>query len=292
MLEQINTFILSYDYGIFIGFGILSSAALYFIWGKKSEFSLKAIDNTLATIAITIMNLFVATIFFEDINNFMQSIYQSLHIPHLSPEIWTTIPFALVCIIGLLISDFAGYLFHRFMHTKWAWPAHAAHHSDTHVNAFTTFRVHVCESVLVMTGSIFLLTWLQIPEAIPVVYIFKMLLNMYVHINADIHHGPFKYLLASPRYHRWHHADIPEAYGKNLANIFPFYDKLFGTYYVPGPCTVPMGALETGVKDTDVLDLVFYPFKEWGRLIKETFRSKTYANAQEVKTPEPKMENV
>ena len=74
----------------------------------------------------------------------------------------------------------------------------------------------------------------------------SMVLNMYVHMDLDWTHGPLRYVIASPRLHRRHHADVPEAYGKNLANVFPFYDVMFGTDYVPGPCRERMGRSTAG----------------------------------------------
>ena len=89
------------------------------------------------------------------------------------------------------------------------------------------------------------------------------LLNCYVHIDIDFGHGPFKYLLASPRLHRWHHADHPDASGKNLASIFPFYDVFFGTYYLPGRCDKPVGALSDDVPAFNLVAQVALPFTRW-----------------------------
>jgi sterol desaturase/sphingolipid hydroxylase (fatty acid hydroxylase superfamily) len=77
-------------------------------------------------------------------------------------------------------------------------------------------------------------------------------------------HGPLRLLIASPRFHRWHHADVPEAHGKNLANIFPLFDWMFGTYRVPGPCNAPVGA--AGIPRNDVVKLTLWPLLEWARL--------------------------
>ena len=56
----------------------------------------------------------------------------------------------------------------------------------------------------------------------------------------------------------------PEAYGKNLANVFPFFDWMFGTYRVPGPCNAPLGA--TDIPRNDVVRLTLWPLLEWARL--------------------------
>lgn len=114
-----------------------------------------------------------------------------------------------------------------------------------------------------MTVSyILLLTWLQIPQALPFVIVFYILHNKYVHMDLDFEHGSLKYLIASPVHHRWHHADVPEAYGKNLANVMPVYDVMFGTFYNPGKCDAPMGALMTGVEDKSAIAIMTYPFRE------------------------------
>ena len=95
-------------------------------------------------------------------------------------------------------------------------------------------------------------------------------------MNLDWEHEPFWWMVASPAYHRWHHADLPEAYGKNIANLIPLWDVLFGTYYSPGKCPkdAPMGALKSGVSDTNLFHIYAYPFLEWGRLIGEAVTGK------------------
>mgnify|MGYP000188654932 FL=1 len=121
---------------------------------------------------------------------------------------------------------------------------------------------------------ILLLTWMQIPQAIPFVVIFYSLHNKYVHMDLDFEHGPLKYLIASPVYHRWHHADVPEAYGKNLANVMPIYDVIFGTFYSPGKCNEPMGALKSGIADKNPILIFIYPFQEWARLIRASWANR------------------
>lgn len=276
--ETLNNILNSYSLLIWFCFGVGASFILYFIFGRKAELSKSAFDNTIVTILMMVTNGLCAFMFNEEINGFMQSVYSLLYIPTLNPDVWNTVPFALACILGVVISDFSDYWTHRFMHTKWGWPAHAGHHSDTHVNAFTTFRMHYMEALIKNVGLIFLLTWMQIPEALPIVYVSKTLFTMYTHIDLDIDHGPFKYLIASPTHHRWHHADVPAAYGKNLANVVPLYDVMFGTFYMPGPCHEEMGAKKTGVTDTNLIALLVYPFTEWGRLLKNDVKTKWTAS--------------
>lgn len=264
-----------FDWILKVGFGtqimlaLLAKYVLYFAFKKASELSAHADANMLTSIVIASFNLVAVFLFVDDVNDFLQAQYDALGIPTLDPAIWDNLPLFVVCIIGIVTKDFADYWSHRAMHTRWGWPTHAAHHSDTHVNAFTGLRVHFLESFLMTIAYVVLLTWMQIPEIIPIVALFYAVQGIYIHLDLDWDHGPFKYLFASPRYHRWHHADVPDAYGKNLASVIPLFDVMFGTYYNPGVCKEKMGALNTGVPDKNPLLIYIYPFREWGDLIRE-----------------------
>ena len=105
----------------------------------------------------------IVIFFLNDANAYIQSAYTALHIPTLDPAIWDNVPVWIFCIIGVAAKDFVDYWNHRLMHTKWGWPTHAAHHSDTHVNAFTANRIHFLEAMIMTTSYVLLMTWIQIP---------------------------------------------------------------------------------------------------------------------------------
>jgi sterol desaturase/sphingolipid hydroxylase (fatty acid hydroxylase superfamily) len=196
--------------------------------------------------------------------DFLQMAYGALGVPSIPKSFWDGWPVALQVLLFLLALDFTDYWNHRLMHTRWVWPIHAIHHSDSDVNGFTSLRVHLLETLLMRGTHIFFLSWLGFSHiATGAVILFLSLLNVYVHANVDWHHGRFHLLLASPRFHRWHHADATEARGKNLANIFPFYDWMFGTHYNPGPCNAVMGT--PGVPDKSAWQLMVFPFTAWYR---------------------------
>ncbi|NNE87884.1 MAG: sterol desaturase family protein [Silicimonas sp.] len=254
--------------------GLASIFLLYFLAGKKEELSRNAVLNSSATICVFAFNMFLIMKYHMALNGWLQEQYNAIGIPTLPKGTWDAYPLILTSLLGLLAKDFADYWNHRLMHTKWGWPTHAAHHSDTHVNALTTYRVHFLEMFVMSASYILLLTWLQMPQAIPFVALCAALHNMYVHLDVDWRHGPVKYLVASPYFHRWHHADTPEAYGKNLANIVPLWDVMFGTYHDPGKIEAPMGLRESGVNDTNPVAILFFPFMEWGRMLRRKWQHK------------------
>ena len=249
---------------LLVGFGMMLLAAMY--RGRAKVFNKKALAGIAATIALFIANIFIIPFVMMAVDG-LQALLDSYNIARVSNETWSSLPFVLVAAIAIFLGDFIDYWNHRFMHMKWIWPVHAVHHSDHELNAFTTFRVHALEVLIMRTSHVIGLAWLGLPaEAVGFAAILFTFHNMYVHTDVDWNHGPLKYVIASPRFHSWHHADFPEAFGKNLANVFPFFDVMFGTYYVPSKCDHPMGA--QGVPHADVVGLLAYPVSEWSRMAK------------------------
>jgi sterol desaturase/sphingolipid hydroxylase (fatty acid hydroxylase superfamily) len=233
--------------------------------GWRLSWSRRTVAGVLTTLSLFHVNfLFVPVVWLA--SEKIKELYGALGIPAVPTEVWTGVPVWLMVPFAILAQDFANYCNHRLMHTAWLWPVHAIHHSDPDVTGLTAYRVHMLEGLVMWTSYTVLLTWLGLPaDVIGLGAIFLVLHNIYVHINVDIHHGPFELALASPRYHRWHHADVEEAHGKNLANVFPFYDWAFGTYYNPGRCDERVGA--EGVPENDVVQLLLFPLQAWARMI-------------------------
>ncbi len=231
-------------------------------------------EGTLANTLVSIGLWFIGPLLFAGyVNEIIAAVhsgYHSLGIPRLHASVWTGMPVPLVMLITLICHDFCDYWNHRFMHLRWVFPVHAVHHSDTHVDGLTTFRAHGLEKVVMQASYILLISWMNVP-ALPAVGLWFLvtLHNCYVHLDLDWTHGPFRHVLASPRFHRWHHADVPIAYGKNLANILPIWDVMFGTYINPGRCAAPMGSLELDIPSTNLPRLLIWPVVGWGRLIRE-----------------------
>ncbi len=232
--------------------------------GWRLSWSRRAVESVAATLAIFHINIVLVPGIWL-LSEQIKTLYGLLGIPSVPGTVWENLPVWALSLVAILAHDFANYWNHRLMHMKWLWPVHAIHHSDPVVNALTTYRIHVLESLVMWSSYTILLTWLGLPAgAIGIGALILLLHNIYVHIDVDWGHGPLRMLVASPRFHRWHHADMPEAYGKNLANVFPFFDWMFGTYRVPGPCNAPMGA--TGVPRNDVVQLTLWPLLEWSQM--------------------------
>ena len=240
---------------------------------KREELSRLAVRNASASVVIWGLNVAVMTLCWPELSAGVQALYEGVGLPTLPEDAWDGVPVVVAMVVAVAARDFADYWNHRAMHTRWLWPTHAAHHSDTHVNAFTASRIHVLEAFVMMASYVLLLTWMQLPELIPFVLLVNVVHTMYVHMDLPWTHGPLRLLIASPVFHRWHHADTPEAYGKNLANVMPLWDWLFGTYDPPREMDgVRMGAVDSGVPDTDPVAIYVLPFRQWAAMIRRRVR--------------------
>lgn len=201
--------------------------------------------------------------------------YAKLGLPEVPLEFWQAQPFWVTALAVLLVYDFCYYWIHRLTHaSRWLWPLHAVHHSERHMHFLSSLRGHFLEWLLIYAMLIVMMTWLGLSiVSVATIYLIRELSQFYTHSNINWNHGPLRYVIVSPRMHRWHHVDLPEAHDKNFATIFSFIDVLFGTYYNPRPShDLPTGVPE--LPSNDLLKLLTHPFMEWGRLARETWGSK------------------
>ena len=243
-----------------------------FTWGKR------LMSGVLANLVIAIANsLLIGPVVIIGVTA-VQHWINAVGLPTLPSSLWEPFPRWALIAFSVVAIDFSDYWSHRLLHTRWFWPIHAIHHSDPDVTATTSLRVHALEGAVMTLTTTILLGWLGMPPVdAGLAAILKVILNCYVHVNVDWTHGPLRLWIASPRWHRWHHADVPAAYGKNLASIFPMFDVLFGTHYEPGPCRERLGG--EGLPENNFLLLMIWPFIEWGKMIAAAFpRAKTLSS--------------
>jgi sterol desaturase/sphingolipid hydroxylase (fatty acid hydroxylase superfamily) len=56
---------------------------------------------------------------------------------------------------------------------------------------------------------------------------------IFIHANVSWGFGKLGVLVASPKFHRWHHTSEDEGLDKNFAGLLPVFDIVFGTYCMP-----------------------------------------------------------
>ena len=145
-----------------------------------------------------------------------------------------TLPHWAQGIVFLVVSDFLLYWFHRFYHGATMWKYHAVHHSSTEVDWISAARFH---PVNILFGTVLVDAALLLAGISPNVMLwvgpFSTASSAFVHANLNWTLGPFKYVLAGPVFHRWHHTSPDRGGNMNFAGTFPIWDILFGTWYMP-----------------------------------------------------------
>ncbi len=162
-----------------------------------------------------------------------------------------------------ILSDIILYWFHRLFHGKTLWPFHAIHHSSPEVDWLSTYRFHPINTwfAFVLTNVMMLAVGFS-PEAIAIMAVFNMIYSAMVHANLNWTFGPFKYVFASPVFHRWHHTFEKEGMNKNFAPTFPLIDIIFGTFYMPeGKLPQHFGVPGSGIP-SGFLGQMAWPFKQ------------------------------
>jgi len=137
-------------------------------------------------------------------------------------------------ILFLVLSDFMLYWSHRIFHDGGFWKYHAVHHSSEEIEWISAARFHPVNLLLgtIAVDVILLMAGIS-PNAMVLVSPFNTFHSAFVHANLNWTLGPFKYVLASPVFHRWHHTAADDGGNTNFAGTFPIWDVLFGTFRMP-----------------------------------------------------------
>jgi sterol desaturase/sphingolipid hydroxylase (fatty acid hydroxylase superfamily) len=157
-------------------------------------------------------------------------------------------------VLGILFLDLFRYLEHRLFHSvPLLWRVHQVHHSDADIDLSTGVRHHPFENMLSLAFSFATIVLLAPPtaavltlEIISVVHVF------FSHANANFpprFEGLLRLVLITPEMHRIHHSDEMRDQNANLGELFPWWDRLFGTYL-----DAPVAGLERvriGLRDCD-----------------------------------------
>lgn len=147
-----------------------------------------------------------------------------------------SLPFVVELLFAFFITDLFQYWAHRIFHSHhYLWRFHSIHHSTQNMDWLAGSRTHFVDIFVTRSMAFIPLYVFGFSEITFNTYIVFMAIHaVLIHANTRINFGFLKYIIATPQYHHWHHCEAPEYYGKNFATIFPFIDKIFGTYYLPG----------------------------------------------------------
>ncbi|MEM1268668.1 MAG: sterol desaturase family protein [Bacteroidota bacterium] len=137
-----------------------------------------------------------------------------------------------VFLVAFVAIDFAGYCSHRLNHSvNLFWNNHVIHHSSEEFNLACALRQSI--SNIIGYYALFLVPAAVIGVPADVVNIIAPLhlfLQFWYHTQHVPKLGWLEYVIVTPSQHRVHHAINPEYLDKNLGQIFPWWDRMLGTF--------------------------------------------------------------
>jgi sterol desaturase/sphingolipid hydroxylase (fatty acid hydroxylase superfamily)/creatinine amidohydrolase/Fe(II)-dependent formamide hydrolase-like protein len=157
---------------------------------------------------------------------------------------------AIYTLLSVLALDFGVFLMHYLHHRiPVLWHFHKVHHSAEELNPLTLFRMHPVDlaltSISIMVfqsmayAGLFYLTNSP-PTAVTVLGLNLVTFLFYVFgYNLRHSHIWLNYpvwlsnILVSPAQHQIHHSSDPKHFDMNMGLIFSFWDRMFGTLYIP-----------------------------------------------------------
>ncbi|MCB9680550.1 MAG: sterol desaturase family protein [Alphaproteobacteria bacterium] len=159
----------------------------------------------------------------------------------------------------VVLSDLLGYALHRAFHSvPWLWRIHAVHHSSTHLDWLAAARVHPLNTVLATPARTVPLVLLgydptSVAAAIPLLTLYAI----FLHSDVRWRFGALGAVLATPAFHRWHHAVGTRA---NYGGLLTVWDRLFGTHFLPEEDPRVFGVDDGPVPDGFAAQL-FHPWR-------------------------------
>lgn len=136
---------------------------------------------------------------------------------------------------GVLVLDLGNYVVHRIKHAvPVLWRFHRVHHSDMHLDVTSSTRFHPGETLFTIAFQLSVVVLFGIELwALPLYFLMLTTVIQINHANVRVSMRADRLLrkvVVSPYMHKLHHSRNQVETDSNFSDVFPFWDKLFGTY--------------------------------------------------------------
>ncbi len=145
------------------------------------------------------------------------------------------LPDAIEILLTIAVLDAVYYWIHRLYHvTPLLWRVHLVHHSDQDFDVSTAFRHHPFEAIISLSLVIPIVALLGLPPlGVLWFLILRSVVFYFEHANLKLPaalDSKLRWCIVTPEMHRIHHSTIRCETDSNFGDLFPFWDRLFGTY--------------------------------------------------------------
>lgn len=181
----------------------------------------------------------------------------------------------LTYVVAFLALDFAGYWTHRWAHhINIFWNRHIVHHSSEEFNLACALRQSISVFFNIFTFLLIPAALLGVPsKVIAVVAPLHLFAQFWYHTRHIGKMGFLEKIIVTPSHHRVHHAINPEYLDKNLAAIFIWWDKWFGTFQEELPDKPPVYGITRPVSTWNPIKI---NFQHLWLLIQDAWRTRSW----------------
>ncbi|GAL84926.1 fatty acid hydroxylase [Sporocytophaga myxococcoides] len=202
---------------------LLAIAIEYFL-SKKKNVKAFTFNSTISNISIGIAERLSSLALTGVFYSIFKNIHQYFAIFTIKETLFTWI-------LLLFLTDFIWYWYHRFSHEiNILWAAHIVHHQSEEFNLTVSARITVFQALI---RNVF---WCILPligfpvHMVMIILLIHAAYSFFTHTRMVGKLGFLEYIFVTPSHHRVHHASNVNYLDKNYADIFIFWDKLFGTF--------------------------------------------------------------
>lgn len=136
-----------------------------------------------------------------------------------------------ILFLGFVISDFIGFLLHRYLYHGVLFKYfHSVHHNGDVVRWHSAYRFNPFE--LVLTTSIIYMLFYPIgipPELFYKLSLYNLLINYLNHSELPLGHPLIEKFFVTPNYHVIHHSVEPSDQRSNFGGVFTIWDTIWKT---------------------------------------------------------------
>lgn len=143
--------------------------------------------------------------------------------------------------VGFMVGEVGFYWGHRWAHQiPFLWRFHAVHHAPEQIYFLISSRAHPIDNAFIRLCGLIPACLLGVATPLgpsgglvaALIVISATVWGFFIHANVRWRLGPLEWLIATPRFHHWHHTRSGPL-DHNYASMLPVMDWIFGSAYLP-----------------------------------------------------------
>ena len=143
-------------------------------------------------------------------------------------------------VLAFVIGEIGFYWGHRWSHEwQWMWRFHRVHHTPDGLDWLINTRAHPLDMIFTRLCGMAPLYAIGLAQPNAegsmialIIVLVGTVWGFFIHANVAWRLGPVEHLIASPRFHHWHHVRSGPI-NRNYAAMLPVLDRVFATLHLP-----------------------------------------------------------